>query len=47
MNIRKYIKTQCGLEKYHELKIKSKDSILLRLRLYLFIILASMRDLFR
>jgi len=47
MDIKKYIKTQCGIEKYHELKAKSSNVFLSRMRFYVFVIIASIRDLFR
>jgi len=47
MDIKKYIKTQCGIEKYHELKAKSSNAFLSRMRFYVFVIIASIRDLFR
>jgi hypothetical protein len=47
MNIRKYIKTQCGIEKYHKLKAKSSNTFLSRIRFYIYVIIASIRDLFR
>jgi hypothetical protein len=47
MNIKKYIKTQCGIEKYYMLKIKSENSLPWKVRLYIFITIATIRDLFR
>ena len=47
MDIKKYIKTQCGIEKYHELQAKSSNTFLCRMRFYVFVIIASIRDLFR
>lgn len=47
MNIKKYIKTQCGLDKYYYLKQKSKGNILFKIRLYIFFIIASIRDTFK
>ena len=44
MTINKYIKTQCGTEKYEELK--NKKGIFSKIRLYWFIVIASIRDLF-
>jgi hypothetical protein len=38
----KYIKTQCGIEKYHQLK--AKTGILNSVRFYWFVVLASIRD---
>ena len=40
--MRKYIISQCGIEKYNELN--NKKGILRRLRLYWFIAIASVRD---
>ncbi|MFM8245007.1 MAG: hypothetical protein ACKN84_04100 [Candidatus Fonsibacter sp.] len=40
--IRSYIKTKCGIEKYN--KLKDKKGFLPRIRLYWFILLASLRD---
>jgi len=42
-NITDYIKTECGLSKYHILK--SKKGFFNKLRFYWFVILASIRDL--
>ena len=42
-NIRDYIKTECGLSKYHILK--SKKGFFNKLRFYWFVIVASIRDL--
>ena len=38
----KYIKTQCGLEKYHQ--IKAKTGIFNSVRFYWFVVFASIRD---
>jgi len=44
MTINKYIKTQCGIEKYEELK--NKKGFFNKVRFYWFILIASIRDLF-
>ena len=43
--MKKYIKTQCGLDKYNELELKT--GIYNRLRFYWFVFFASIRDYFR
>ena len=43
-SMNKYIKTQCGLDKYNELKIK--NGIYNRLRFCWFVFFASIRDYF-
>ena len=40
----KFIKTQCGLDKYK--KLRSKKGILNKVRYYWFVFVASIRDLF-
>ena len=40
----KFIKTQCGLDKYNELKLKK--GLLNKIRYYWFVIFASLRDYF-
>jgi len=42
--MKKYIKTQCGLDKYNKLKLKT--GIYNRLRFYWFVFFASIRDYF-
>ena len=42
--MKKYIKTQCGLDKYNELELKT--GIYNRLRFYWFVFFASIRDYF-
>ena len=42
--MKKYIKTQCGLDKYKELELKT--GIYNRLRFYWFVFFASIRDYF-
>ena len=44
MKIEKYIKTQCGLERYHQLYKEKDKSIYHQLRLYLYVLTASIRD---
>ena len=39
----KYIKTQCGIEKYHQLR--AKTGILNSIRFYWFVVFASVRDI--
>ena len=46
MSIEKYIKTQCGLDRYYDLRKKSHIGILHKLRFYIYTIIASIRDLF-
>ncbi len=45
--IEKFIKTECGLSEYKRLKILSEDRVLFKIRLYVFVIIAIMRDLFK
>ena len=47
MPIEKYIKTQCGLDKYSQLKKLANKSLLNKIRLYHFIIVATLRDIFK
>ena len=47
MKIEKYIKTKCGLEEYNTLKVKSENSLYYKMRLILFVITASIRDLLK
>ena len=42
-NVTKYIKTDCGLSKYHLLK--AKKGIFNKLRFYWFVVIATVRDL--
>lgn len=44
MSIERYIKTQCGLERYQELK--NKKGLLRKLSFYWFVVIASIRDSF-
>ena len=43
--MKKYIKTQCGIDKYNELREKSYNGILHKLRFYLFCLIATIRDM--
>ena len=45
--IEKFIKSECGLSEYRRLRTLSKDKPFANLRLYLFIIMATIRDLFK
>ena len=42
MNLDRYIKKSCGIEKYNQLK--NKKGFLKKIRFYIFVILASIRD---
>ena len=43
--MKKYIKTQCGIDIYNELREKSAIGILHKLRLDLFCLIATIRDM--
>ena len=43
--MKKYIKTQCGIDKYNELKEKADNGILHILRFYFFCFIATIRDI--
>ena len=43
--MKKYIKTQCGIDKYNQLREKSSNGILHKLRFYLFCLIATIRDM--
>ena len=45
--IEKFIKSECGLSEYRRLRALSKDKLFFKLRLYFFIIIATIRDLFK
>ena len=45
MKIEKYIKTKCGLNQYYTLKAKSENNLYYKMRLILYILKASIRDL--
>ena len=45
--IEKYIKTKCGITKYHRLKVLSKKSIINKLRFFWFVSFGTLRDIFR
>ena len=47
MSIEKYIKTQCGLEKINHLRKLADKSLIDKLRLYHFVIIATLRDIFK
>ena len=44
INMDRFIKTQCGLDKYK--KLRAKKGILNKVRYYWFVFFASIRDLF-
>ena len=42
------IKTACGIEKYNTLvQLSAKQGVIARLRLYWFVVFASLRDMFK
>ena len=45
--IEKFIKSECGLSEYRRLRTLSKDKLFSKLRLYFFVIIATIRDLFK
>jgi len=45
--IKKYIKTECGINEYHRLKALSKKNFLYKLRFYLFVGIGTLRDFFK
>ena len=47
MKIEEYIKTKCGLQEYYALKAKSENSLYYKMRLILFIFIASIRDILK
>ena len=47
MKIEKYIKTECGRNRYYELKRDYNKNIFSKIRLILYVIIASTRDIFR
>ena len=47
MIINKLIKSECGLKRYYALKAKSQNSIYYKIRLILYIFIASIRDIFK
>ena len=47
MKIEKYIKTKCGLEQYYTLKEKSENNLYYKMRLILYILTASIRDILK
>ena len=47
MKIEKYIKTECGRDLYYKLKSDSNKNIFSKIRLILYVIIASARDVFK
>ncbi len=47
MKIKKLIKTECGLKQYYALKNKSENNLYYKMRLILYILIASIRDIFK
>ena len=47
MKIEKYIKTECGKTRYHELKKEYDKNIVSKARFIIYIIIASIRDIFK
>ena len=45
--IKKYIKTECGITEYHRLKVLSKKSIINKLRFFWFVSFGTLRDIFK
>ena len=45
--IEKFIKSECGLTKYRRLRKLSEDKPFFKLRLYFFVLTATIRDLFK
>ena len=45
--IEKFIKSECGLSEYRRLRTLSKDKPFFKPRLYFFVIIATIRDLFK
>ena len=45
--IEKYIKTECGITEYHRLRALSKKNIFYKFRFYCFVVLGTLRDLFK
>mgnify|MGYP000338796701 FL=1 len=45
--IEKFIKSECGLSEYKRLRTLSKDKPFSKLRLYFFVVIATIRDLFK
>ncbi len=45
--IEKYIKTECGITEYRRLRALSKKSIFNKLRFYWFIVIGTIRELFK
>ena len=47
MKIKKYIKTKCGIERYLELRKDYNKNTFSKIRLILYVIVASLRDIFK
>tara|TARA_A100001388_G_scaffold221440_1_gene172157 strand:+ start:269 stop:421 length:153 start_codon:yes stop_codon:yes gene_type:complete len=47
MKIEKYIKTDCGRNRFHELKRDYNKNIFSKIRLILYVVIASIRDIFK
>ena len=47
MKIEKYIKTECGRNRYYELKRNYDKSIFSKIQLFVYVIIAETRDIFR
>ena len=45
--IKRFIKTECGLSEYMRLEKLSKNSLPSKIRLYVFILAGSIRDIFK
>jgi hypothetical protein len=45
--IEKYIKTECGINKFHRLKELSKKNIFNRIRFFWFVGVSAIRDIFK
>ncbi len=47
MKIEKFIKTECGRNRYNELKRNYNKNIISKIRLILFVLIATTRDIFK
>ncbi len=47
MKIEKYIKTECGRSRYRELKKDYNKNIVSKFRFIVYVIMASVRDIFK
>ena len=45
--IEKYIKTECGITEYHRLRALAKKGIFYKIRFYWFVVIGTLRDLFK